>query len=59
MAAFDGNPRRGARQARQRLRTRGAGASWLVPMQGGTKSHVSAKWLQVIMRRTTKCTARG
>ena len=38
MAALDWNPGRGARQARQRLRTRGAGASWLVPMQGGTKS---------------------
>ena len=34
-------PRRGTRQ---RLRLKGAGASWLVPMQRRTKKRLPAKW---------------
>ena len=49
MVAADGVPGRGMRQTRQRLRARGAGASWLVPRQRRTKSCLSAKWLQAII----------
>ena len=48
-----------APEAARRLRARAAAASWLVPMQGWTQSCLSAKWLQVRMRRQAKWTARS
>ena len=48
-----------APEAARRLRARAAGASWLVPMQRWKQSGLSAKWLQVRMRRQAKCPARG
>ena len=59
MAALDWIPGRGTRQPRQRLRAKGAGASWLAPMQRWTQSCLSAKWLNVRMRREAKLTARS
>ena len=48
-----------APEAARKLRARAAAASWLVPMQIWTQSCLSAKWLQVRMRRQATCPARG